>query len=267
MVATGSYADRVFEFVSALNIPFLYERSFKLMHESVLNERFLLSLYLPALNGTERQMLQDLASVFNMPEVYRKAIDAKIVGLRELHIGFEQQEQASVCKVYIENPLPASLPVSGGESQLIHCAYKWSITTPQSMAIDSYHLIPVTSRAEILERAARLTGDSDAPGFEAVKQLFLLDQGSLALKDLFYLEVADEAKMRSSFDLKFYDAELTMEQVQPIIYSAANYFSVPVAAIDQLLATEKHKTLGHLSSGTGRNGQAFVTFYYGVQAM
>lgn len=267
MVAIDAYADRVFEFVTALNIPFLFERSFKLMHESVFSERFLLSLYLPALNGAEKKVLQDFAALFNMPDAYRIAIDAQIVGLRELHIGFEQQQKSSVCKVYIENPLLTSKLVSGSEAQLIHCAYKWSITSPQSMSVDSYHLIPVASRAEILERVARLTGDLHAPGFEAVKQLFLLDQGSLALEDLFYLEVADEAKMRSSFDLKFYDAELTMEQARPIIDSVANFFAVPVATMDQLLATEKHKTLGHLSSGTGRNGQAFVTFYYGVQAM
>ena len=257
------YGDRLFNFVKALNIPFLYERSFKLMQQTLYDQRFLLTLYLPALKGEEQHFLQALAALSNIPEPYRKLIESQIVGLRELHIGFEQQEKTSVCKVYLERPLLAS----NGKPQLVHQACKWSIESPESMAIDSYHLIPVASRDEILTRIVGLSGSVNPQGLDTVKQLFLLAGDNLTLDELFYLEVEDQAKTRSSFDMKFYDAELTMGQVEPVIYTAADYFAVPATAIEQLLATQRDKVLGHVSSGLGRNKQAFVTYYYGVQAM
>ena len=56
-----NYGKRLLAFVDSLNVPYFYEPSFKLMAGSLLSDRFLVILYLPALKGGEQQLIHRLA--------------------------------------------------------------------------------------------------------------------------------------------------------------------------------------------------------------
>ena len=256
-----NYGKRLLAFVDSLNVPYFYEPSFKLMAGSLLSDRFLLILYLPALKGGEQQLIHRLALQMNMPNDFRDAISEQVVGLREVIVGFDGRDKGSICKFYVEEPIH----FVGTESQKIFTAYKWQPESVNTRTVDSYYLAAVTSRADILDGIRRLSNGRETQGFYAASELLFL-ASKLTLDELFYMEVEDQTQTRSSFDIRFYDAELDLQQAMPVVYDLANYFDISIAAIDKLLAAEKNKKLGHLSSGIGRDGKEFVTFYYGVQA-
>ncbi len=266
-MASKNYGKLLLEFVDSLGVPYFYEPSFKLTAGSLLSDRYLLILYLPALKMGKQQLIYRLASLLNMPTAYRDVISEQVLGVRELLIGFDGQGDTSVCKFYVENKIRSV----GSETQQAFKAFKWQLDSPNVRMIDHYYLPPVTSRADILSGIKRLSGGRETQGLNAVKALFSLS-AELTLTELFYMEVegqtdeGPDAQGRSSYDLRFYDAEIELHKVMPVITSIATYFAVPETAIEQLLAADKNKHFGHLSSGIGRDGKEFVTFYYGVQA-
>lgn len=277
---SSPYSQQLLEFIAALQVPYLFERSFKMTAGHFYGDRFLVSLYMPALrdsaNGSlaEQQLVDGLADVLHMPASYRKAVATQLSDVQELHIGFERQGRQSLAKVYIEQPWHANAT----DKQLMHRAYKWSIEAAESSdegselaAIAEYYRMPVQSRSDIVQGVIELSASlKDEAGRELIKatldKLLSLDNNQLSLEQLCYLQVQEQGNQRSSCDIKFYDAEVKMFQLKSLLQSAAEYFAVPLSLIDNLLTAEQDQILGHWSAGVGRNEQAFMSFYYGVKS-
>lgn len=281
---SSPYSQQLLEFIAALQVPYLFERSFKMAPGHFYGDRFLVSMYMPALrdgaNGlaADQQLLDGLADLLNMPASYRKAVASQLSDVQELHIGFERQGRQSIAKVYIEQATHAEAT----DRQLMHRAYKWSVDATakagfkgemsgELAAVAEYYRMPVQSRSDIVQGVIDLsTNLKDEVARHLINatldELLSLDNNQLSLEQLCYLQVQEQGNQRSSCDIKFYDAEIKMFQLKSLLQRAAEYFAVPLSLIDNLLTVEQDQIFGHWSAGVGRNEQAFMSFYYGVKS-
>jgi hypothetical protein len=84
--------------------------------------------------------------------------------------------------------------------------------------------------------------------------------------ELLLMEVEEPDNPRRSCDLNVYDAGLHMHDISDLVGAALSDFAVPSAQGRAVFDRVGDRTLGHLSAGVGRNGQEFVTLYFGVEA-
>ena len=82
---------------------------------------------------------------------------------------------------------------------------------------------------------------------------------------LAYLEVTEPTNERRSFDLNMYDAQLQVQDLQPILARMSEYFAVPAPAFLDLYERIKTMRFGHLAGGIHRGGQDFFNLYYGME--
>jgi tryptophan halogenase len=111
---------------------------------------------------------------------------------------------------------------------------------------------PKLTVSETSERILELLGDN--PAGSLALSLFNRAAGRVGAMERLFLEVQEKDTPRQSFDLKLYDAGFTTADIP--VASLATYFGiddlrVPAAA------------LGHIAGGRGRDGNPFLTLYYG----
>ena len=63
-----------------------------------------------------------------------------------------------------------------------------------------------------------------------------------------------------------YDAGLRVGEIVDLLDTVTTDFAVPPARARAVFGHAADRMLGHLSAGVGRDGQEFVTFYFGVEA-
>jgi tryptophan halogenase len=80
------------------------------------------------------------------------------------------------------------------------------------------------------------------------------------------MEVDEPGNPRCSWDLNLYDAELTVGDVADVIETAAADFGVGCESMSEAFAPRRASALGHVAGGAGRDGEEFLTIYYGVEA-
>ena len=78
------------------------------------------------------------------------------------------------------------------------------------------------------------------------------------------LEVEEAGSVRQSFDLNLYDLEQTVTQWADLIRQTWQLQQPDNQPVETFLQTHGDKVLGHVSAGTGRDGQVFFTLYFGV---
>jgi hypothetical protein len=106
---------------------------------------------------------------------------------------------------------------------------------------------------------------ADSEGYRFVNGLLEQLSGELPVDELMFLRVTEPGNARSSFDLKLYDAQWTLGSVARDLQSLSGRWGVPAAALEQQLAQNADRALGHIAGGTGRKGEEFVTCYFGVE--
>ena len=257
----SNYGKILLSFVKLLEVPYFFEPSFKIMRKSVNSDRFLLILFLPKLKISEQEFLNEFATLFNLPSDFKDIIAEHITGRREVIVGFDSSKDFPIIKLYIET----SIDSLHNNEQPLYRAFKWQIECPENKSIDDYFLKNVESRKDILICIENLFNCEDASALRVTKDLFNLEGGQIGTDKLLYLEVEDQDRSRKSFDIRLYDANLSMRKLMPILLRVADRFSLESEPIEQLLSREKDKTFGHLSSGYDKNGEEFMTFYYGAQ--
>jgi hypothetical protein len=80
------------------------------------------------------------------------------------------------------------------------------------------------------------------------------------------MEVDEPGNPRRSCDLNVYDAELRMRDISDLLETALTDFAVPKPQARLVFDRAADRALGHLSAGVGRDGQEFVTIYFGVES-
>ncbi|MBQ0721033.1 MAG: hypothetical protein KBT88_03610 [Gammaproteobacteria bacterium] len=254
-------------FADKLPGPYGFERSIKFIGSQIFRDRFLLSFPKVALSmGAD---FDCLLSELSFPAPASQGLQALLAEGDILHLGFEGETSAYVCKLYVENAqrirqLWDSPLSSAGNTDTInvHRALKWwPCHSPEVSLVEAhYDWLPCA------DQQALLAGISDLCPREAKRalvDLLLLAAQKVPARDLQLLQVSEPGSVRKSFDLNLYDACLALADVQSILTEMLVACGAEPESVNKTLSPLAHETLGHIAGGVTRNGQSFLSIYFG----
>jgi len=262
----GERAAQLLRLVGDLGVPYQYERSFRICDHALMANRFLLTLDVADLGDSASARTLEIGDRLGMPGSARQIAEANLAMARSIHFGFEADDNAIICKLYLERCVEApelQRARSEGAPVLLHLALKWDVTKGTAVTT-RYHWRPALSLAEIEARLAHVYRDGPQTSLDLARAVLDLTKGRVAPEQLQYLEVEEAENDRRSFDLNLYNARLQVSDMQPLLHRMREHFNVRPGRVQALYDQIRDKALGHLAGGIHRNGQDFFNIYYGV---
>ncbi len=263
----GERAAQLLRLVGDLGVPYQYERSFRICDRALLANRFLLTLDVENIPGDASARTLEICDKMRIPGSARESAEANFATAKCIHFGFESDDEAIICKLYLERAVPSSelqRARKDGQPTLLHLALKWDMI--KGTAVTTRYLWrPALSAAEIEDRLAHVYRDGPQASLALAKAVLHLTDGRVAAEQLQYLEVEEAENARRSFDLNLYNARLQMSDMQHLLlHRMREHFNVRPGRLQALYDQIKGKALGHLAGGVHRNGDDFFNVYYGV---
>lgn len=262
-------AGRLMQLVNGLDVPYQYERSVRIARETLLANRFLLTLNRADLGDNALEQCLDIAQQLGMPGSLQRQVAEPLADAVCVHFGFESNADDVVCKLYLERSVPEDERVKAiarDEPVLLHLAFKWAMRGDMRV-ITRYFWYPLAPVATIRDRITALFAASD----DAECAAFALNALELAgarvgAEKLQYLEVREDDTGRSSFDLNVYEADLQMKDLQPQLNNLRDHFDVKPGSFQAIYDQIRQHSLGHIAGGVHRNGEEFFNLYHGVES-
>jgi tryptophan 7-halogenase len=260
-------AEDLIALVGRLRAPYGLERSVKIAPGALFDDRCLISLHRSALGSAPADKLAEMARALGIPAGFAEKIAGALEGAEIVHFGHEAGAGSPVRKLYFEYAERTRRAMAKGEPALVHLAYKWAPGRAQGAAVTRYTWSPCRTRDEVEAKLKALVPASEAPRALGCALSLLSRVAALADSgELLMMEVEEPGNPRRSCDLNVYDAELRVRDVADLIERAVKDFAVPESRAIAVFGRARELALGHLSAGIGRDGQEFVTIYYGIQA-
>jgi tryptophan 7-halogenase len=258
-------AARLLERLRGLDVPYQYERSFRLAQGSLQANRFLASINRADLGDSARERALAVAQALGMPATALAAAHERFHDAHCLHFGFEAGDAGLMCKLYLERQVPTDEVVraaSLGEGVLLHLAYKWLIDG-SAHVVTRYDWFPGLSPQGMDARMRAVYG-AQADGEAAAIACATLALAAAREPALQYLEVHEPDNGRRSFDLNLYDAGLQVRDLLPLLLRMRDLYGIRPGQFQALVDQIRHRALGHLAGGMHRDGRDFFNVYYGV---
>jgi len=288
----GEHASRLLRSISALGAPYVYERSFRMRQGELLPNRFLLSVGRPADGSASDEALTRVFGEIGLPRRFIVATQSDLPRARCVHFGFEGDDDRPLLKVYLEIGGEEHAGADG-EAVLEHVAYKWrpvvhepspadrtfpagaqpagaaGSASPQPAAgpgvVGRYWWYPHLTAEQIRERVAGVYQDG-APESQAIAfDVIGLAAERMPERDIHYLEIEEDGSPRRSYSINFYDADLKVRDLHPLLSRMRRLFDVAPGLFQVLYDQIKTRRFGHLAGGVHRNGRDFFNLYYGPQ--
>jgi tryptophan halogenase len=262
-------ASDLIDLVRALKAPYGLERSLKIVPGALMEDRFLISLHRSALGEVPSDKLLEMGRALGLPQDFASALAAAQGEADVVHFGYEGGREHATYKIYLEyaSRVRRAQAQDAGAPVLVHLAYKWLPQLPGQRAVTRYTWLPCRDRDGIAERLRLLVPAAEAP--RALRcGLDLLSRCAERAdpRDLLLMEVEEPGNPRRSYDINVYQAELHLRDIADLVSAVATDFAVAPLQVRALLDRCGALALGHLSGGRGRDGDEFVTIYYGVEA-
>ena len=260
--------------VKSFGEPFGLERSIKITRGSLDRERCLLSVGRAAFGEPPQDKLIAAARALRVPEPFAEELKTSVREADVIHFGYEGASGRGIYKIYCEYASSAHRAMANAKQAganaapaLVHLAYKWSPSDPDSRAITRYTWVPCRNGGELEDRLRILVPQDRAPNahqcvFSLLSRIFAVADPT----DVMLMEVEEPGNPRRSCDLNVYDAQMQVHQVADLIPAVAAGLSVPKPEVQAAFEGVTNKMLGHLSAGVDRRGEEFVTVYFGVEA-
>lgn len=269
-VDEGNKSDLLFQLVRKLDVEAGYERSFKITHSVLLQNRFLLGVSKKEVGPGAEERLVEACRSMGIPNNFLDIFKEHFPVSDYIHFGFEQNEKTVVYKVYLEFFETISKEISKSRQpprpSLLHLGLKWDADTPSRQALTRYTWHPWISSEEILQRVSPiLEAERSGVAKQAVERLISLAKARIPDRDILFLEVTEEGNPRRSFDINVYRANLQVAEIYPLLSVLCRRHSIPFDTFHSLYDGIKNERFGHLAAGIGREGNDFFTIYYGVQ--
>ena len=260
----------LFQLVKNLNVEVGFERSFKIMNEVLLNNRYLLGVSKKALGQSADNRLIETCSMMGAPKTLLDIFKQYLPLANYVHFGFEENEKTTVYKVYLEFFETIKEEIEKGMHRpgpaLLHLGLKWDVSNPARQSITRYTWYPWLSSHEILQRVSHiLEHERGAATRQAAEQLISVALARIPDRDILYLEVTEEGNPRRSFDINVYRANFQVLEAYPLLSMLCRRHSIPCDTFHSLYDGIKTKRFGHLAGGVDREGNSFFTVYYGVE--
>jgi hypothetical protein len=265
-------AGVLFRNVENLDVEVGFEQSFKIVNANLLENRFLLGVSKKAIGQRADERLAETCNLMGMPKTLLAVFSQYLAQGNYVHFGFEQNEQRTIYKVYLEFWERIKQEIEKTKQRpspkLLHIGLKWDVANPMRQALTRYTWYPWLSPQEIMERVEGiLDPHTDAPPKQAADDLISLALARVAHRDILYLDVTEEGNPRRSFDINVYRANLQVQEIYPLLSALCRRHSIPFDTFHWLYDRIKTKRLGHLAAGVDREGKDFFTVYYGVEGI
>jgi len=285
----SEHATRLYDLVGGLRTPYVYERSFRMRQGELLPNRFLLSVGRPDDGSASDAALTDVFRELGLPEPFVEATQANLPHAKCVHFGFEGDGDSPLLKVYLEIGGEKAAKQEAAEAEreaaedageatdgageatesglrvLEHVAYKWDPLDADKRAVGRYWWYPHLSAAEISARVEGIYQGAATESQEIAHSVIALAAERMPERDIHYLEIEEEGNSRRSYSINFYDADLRLRDLYPMLSRMRRQYDVPPGRFQVLYDQIKTRRFGHLAGGVHRNGKDFFNVYYGPQ--
>jgi hypothetical protein len=258
---------RPFRLVEQLGLECGYEKSFKLIDQHLLRNRYMLGIEKSILDN---QKLSAICEQMEMPEKFIDEFFDNVADANLVLLGFEEGVDDCTYKIYLEYWDRLRARMSAGqaphEPETLFQGFKWSALDNSRAVLTDYACFPLLEVDEIIDRLGGLlsTGE-DRRVFDAISEIITTAARLARDRQLVYLEAREEDNPRVSFDINLYPADITLQSICAPLERLFRYYSIPNDELDRLYGQVGSRPLGHLSAGTDRSGKDFVTVYYETQ--
>ena len=264
---SAGLAERLMQQVGALDVPYQYERSFRMTPGALMANRFLLTMNRADLGETALDQCLDIARQVDMPVSLQQQVAAPFAEAACVHFGFEAGPDGIVCKFYLERAVSdeeRNTAIARDERVLLHEAFKWS-PGGDLRAVTRYFWYPQAPIESIRDRiSAIFASDSDPRARAFAERALDIAASRVGAKKLQYLEVLEDDNERRSFDLNVYEADLQVKDLQPELNNVRDYFDIKPGHFQAIYDQVRTHSLGHVAGGVHRNGKEFFNIYHGV---
>ncbi|MCK9230539.1 MAG: DUF3467 domain-containing protein [Syntrophales bacterium] len=264
-----SGTGRLISLVDALGIHYGIEHSFKISPGTIRGDRLLLGLNRNDIRGDAAEEMMRLCRDLDMPHRFRKIYREHFDQSNVVLFGYEGDEKRETYKAYLEfggmfEKSARDFP-EVPESFLLHLGFKWDAADNRKATLARYTCYPSLSGEGILNRVRRRFYPGQEGGaFDILRAIVDKAAGAMNPQEFLYLEVSEENNPRSSYDINMYLANLTLEELYPLLRDACRSWKIPPESFHRLYDPMKQRIFGHVSGGLDREGREFLTFYYGV---
>ncbi len=260
------------ELIQGLGIRYEIERSFKVLRGAVFGNRFLLGFPTARLTPQARLRLPVICKRLGMPAEYSDAFQRDLETVDFVHFGFEEGDGGAVFKAYSEYtpPFVDALSAESGklaEPTLLYLGYKWDAADHTKRAISRYLAHPALTPAGIEAGMARLLpGEANADALEICRFILDVALSRAAADKLLLVEVTEDGNPRVSFALNCYAANLQLVELYPVLLAICQRYALPLERFQHFYGQMKNQVFGHIAAGLDRDGNNFLTIYFGGRA-
>ena len=260
-------ADALIKLVGELRAPYGLERSVKIAPGALFDDRCLISIHRTSLGKSPADRLAEMGRQLNIPDGFADQLQGALDSADVVHFGHEKGP-VDIYKIYFEYASRArrAMATFDGEPVLVHVAYKWSPGIPGSASVTRYTWLPCGTQRDLEAKLRSLLPANRAP--RALRCVLSLLSRVATVADTgqpMMMDVEERGNPRRSFDLNVYDAGLRLGQIADLIEATTTDFAVPRSRSLAVFDPAKKLAMGHLSGGIARNGEEFVTIYYGIE--
>jgi len=253
------WADRLLALFKGLAVDGI-EWSLKLQPSGLTANRFLLGLQRENLSRLDfKRMPAELA----MPPAIWSAVLRELPQAEALYIAFEPTESAFSYRLYVEPPaVPLALRRQGVGFQA--CGYKWDPRAGGAGVVTRYREQVLDSREAFGAAMESLLAGVSHDGMRSFSRALLSQACAQADPAGFLVMAADETgSARDSCTVTFTGTSLSVQAWVPELIRLAEGAALPVGDVMAAFVADDPRDVRSLAFGRARDGEEFVTFYYG----
>ncbi len=255
-----------FKLVEKFNLKCGYEKSFKLLDQQLLPNRYILGISTADL---DQEKLEVICREMNMPGNFLREFQDNLAEANLIMLGFEENRENCIFKIYFEfwdkfledMRQRTDKTVPG----ILGLGLKWDALDNTKAAITKYDYYPQLTAERILERLSDLYhSHEDKTSIEIARKIIHLAASRADPTSFRYLEAGEENSPRKSFDINFYSANLRIRDLSPMLSELGRHYSSPIQEFSRLYSRVNTEIFGHLAGGINREGKDFLSVYYEV---
>ena len=257
------------DILNSLGAEYGFEQSFRIIKGLLIQNRCLYSVHKKSFGASPFVKISEILTSLNIPDIFYAEVERELPNADFIHLGYEGKSDKIIYKFYLEyftNFIEASKDRQfPSVPQLVHLAFKWNPDDATKMTRTHYYCQPNLTVSGIIQRL-KLMYEGKESHTPCMVVIAILNDAARKMdsNDLMLMEVQEDNNPRRSFDLKLYDAELTITDVESLLIRTSEYFSIPGKQWSKMMSNITAETLGHISGGIDRDGQEFLTIYFGA---
>jgi hypothetical protein len=256
--------------IKDLDIEVGYERSFKMFDKNLLGNRFLFGIKIDTIRERAHEIILDMCGQLEMPANLLENFQENLPEANVVGVGFDESERSSVCKVYLEFGASFKEAVKKNPHRpapfVLHRGFKWDLQDTSKCATARYTCFSFLPMETLLERVSDILDPHEhGESLDLTKDVVGAAGSRISHRDILYLELTEDNSSRRSFDINLYRANMQLKELYPILSRMCRHYSIPSEAFQTLYDPVKTEIFGHLAGGIDRDGEDFLTVYYGVE--